>query len=189
MMAPKTMSILAIDPGPRSFGWAHLSVEHSRGVRCTYVAGGCLDSTISSFLSLTAQTQATALAIEVPRGYSFATFRVPHLLDTARVAGGMLWLAEERRMQIANVTAQQVRKLLCGKASANDEAVADVVRGNVFGCPLEPNEHVADALAVGVLGAWMLTGKVLVEEIDYGKRQKKRQPRRTAAKASDPRKP
>lgn len=173
-MAPGELQVLAIDPGPSNMGWAHLSVSHGRGVRCTYAGSGYATSSREMFGMLLASTRADAMVVEAPAGYAFQPARVPMLLRTSQVAGGMLWLAEHRGLRTAQVTAQQVRKVLAGKATADDALVRDVVQRNVFGCPARPGEHQADALAAGVLGAWMFVGQVVLPPVPEGKPKKRK---------------
>lgn len=154
------MRLLAVDPGPSWAGWCVLDVDASAGIRCTHVASGLTPVGLDPFLRLLLGHAIEAVAVEAPRGYAFQPARVPGLLDTSRVAGGMLWVAESRGLPTVECSAQQVRKTLAGKATANDAMVRDVLRRNVFGCPATPSDHVADAMAVGVLGAWMLCGRV-----------------------------
>lgn len=154
------MKLLAVDPGPAWSGWATLEVTHGRGVRCTYVASGLAPTGMNPFVALMREQGVDAVAIEAPAGFAFQPARVPGLLDTSRAAGGMLWVAELYGKRVVRCTAQQTRKALAGKASANDAVVRDVVRRNVFGCPAAPSDHVADAIATGVFGAWILAGQV-----------------------------
>ncbi len=153
------MQLLAIDPGPTWMGWAHLAIEHDPGVRCTYVAGGKVLSERTSFKRLLGETRASVVTIETPAGYVFNPARSPGVMATAVIAGGLTWLAEERGMRVVVATAQQVRQVLAGKANAQDEVVRGVVLANVFHAPTHHNDHVHDAIAVGLLGAWLTLGK------------------------------
>ncbi len=170
------MQLLAVDPGPKWMGWAHLTVEHDPGVRCTYVAGGQALSERVSFKRLLGDTHATAVAIECPAGYVFNQARSPGVMATARVSGGLAWLSEERGMRVVEATAQQVRQVLAGKANAQDDVVRGVVMANVFHAPAHHNSHIHDALAMGVLGAWLLLGKAALP-VPLAKTKK---PRKTA---------
>lgn len=158
------MRVLAIDPGPAWSGWATLDVAHSCGVRCTYVASGLAPTGMNPFVMLMREQAVDAVVVEAPAGFAFQPARVPGLLDTSRAAGGMLWVAEMYGKRVVRCTAQQTRKVLAGKANANDAVVRDVVRRNVFGCPAAPSDHVADAIATGVYGAWILVGQVTAPE-------------------------
>lgn len=184
MSYTRVAHVLAVDPGPTWMGWAVLRVEYSPGVRCTFLRGGrslCDRATFADVLARELNDAMAAegspplhLVVETPAGYAFIPARVPHLLSTAWVAGGMAWLAEWRGLRVARITAQQVRKVLAGKANADDSLVKITVRGHVFGAPTNTNDHVYDALAVGVVGAWSLVGQVVLPEVHGGSDGKKR---------------
>lgn len=170
------LRVLAIDPGPAWMGWASLLVQHGPGVRCNFVRGGHMPCgrvdfrrlLLSERLSARAEGCDLALAIETPAGYAFQPARVPMLLQTRGVATAMQWMAEEEGHRVAVCTAQQVRKVLGGKATADDEAVKLLARGHVFGAPQTGNDHVNDALCVGVVGAWSLVGQVVLPPVSDG---------------------
>lgn len=169
------LHVLAVDPGPTWMGWAVLQVDHRPGVRCTYLRGGhapCDRVAFSAVLQNermeAAHTCDLLVTVETPAGYAFQPGRVPQLLRTAWVAGGMAWLAETMGHRVIVATAQQVRKVLAGKANADDSLVEMTVRGQVFGAPATKNDHVNDALAVGVLGAWVAVGQVVLPEVSGG---------------------
>jgi Holliday junction resolvasome RuvABC endonuclease subunit len=148
--------LLAIDPGPASTGYALLSTE---GPRTTHVRSGMIASTVEALASLGVATMG-AVVIERPRGAIFQAFRAGPLLDTANVAGGISWVAQMLRVRVEELTAQEVRKLLCGKANAGNDDVEQAVRANVAQMPRQSNEHARDAIAVGLVGAWILAGRI-----------------------------
>jgi Holliday junction resolvasome RuvABC endonuclease subunit len=150
------MILLCIDPGAKQSGYAILSAE---GPRTTHVRSGLIPSTVEGLTSLGVATMG-AVVIERPRGMAFAPFRVPDLLDTANVAGIFAGCATLLRVRVEELTAQEVRKLLCGKANANDHDVEQVIRANVAQIPRQSNEHARDAIAVGLVGAWILAGRI-----------------------------
>lgn len=192
-MYSSRMIVLSVDPGPKHSGYAVVAVQHGPGVRIEYREGGVFDSTLTGYLRVLAsavghavllapQTPAagaaavTALqvgvAIETPAGYAFQPSRVPMLLSTSARAGGMGWIAELQGHRVAIATAQQVRKLLAGKANADDGVVKSVVRAQVFYAPEKAPDHVYDALAMAVVGAWVFVGQVVLPEVSDGTKKK-----------------
>lgn len=167
-----TLHVLSIDPGPTWSGWCHLRVEHTPGARTTYVAGGMILSERAPLKRLLAEINPGLVGIETPCGYAFEAFRVPPLLATAAIAGGMKWICEERDIRVITATAQQVRKLLAGKANANDDVVRHTVRAQVFGCPETGKDHVADAIAMGVVGAWISLSKAVMPPEPVSKKKR-----------------
>lgn len=166
-------NLLAIDPGQTWMGWAHLSIEWGSGVRCRYGGSGSVLAERVPFKRLIAQTHALVVAVESPRGYVFEPSRGPALLDTAHRAGGMVWTAEGMDLLTVVATAQQVRKVLCGKQNADDDAVRDAVCRNVFGCPVLFDSHAADAVAMGIVGARMVLGQVVLPDVADGSKKRK----------------
>lgn len=158
----KQMLVLGIDPGPSTWGWAALDVAYDPGVRITYRRGGVSEANPGALLGLLQTFAPVVAGVETPAGFAFEPGRVPQLLRTARSAGGAVWLLETRGVRVVEATAQQTRKMLVGKANANDDAVALCVRGNVFGVPIPINDHVADAVMVGVVAAWVAAGKAVL---------------------------
>lgn len=152
--------VLGIDPGATTWGWAVLEVVHDPGVRISYLCGGVGNASASTLLGLLQSFTPGVAGVETPAGFAFEPGRVPALLRTARTAGGAVWLLETRGVRVVEATAQQTRKMLCGKANADDAAVAQCIRGNVFGLPMGSiADHVADAVMVGVVAAWVAAGK------------------------------
>lgn len=164
--------LLAIDPGPTWMGWAHLRVQQDPGVRCTYVAGGDVLSERIPFARLLDETAATVVAVETPAGHIFSQARAKQLLETTWVAGGLAWYAEGRDRRVVRASAQQVRHTLTGRNNADDALVRDTVVRNVFGCPRTGSEHVADAVAVGIIGAWVVAGHVRLPDPNAPVRRK-----------------
>lgn len=171
----KILHVLAFDPGPSWMGWAHLRVEHTPGCRATYVEGGEAACDVNSTQALIRKVREARersrqddrspemlIAIESPAGYIFNAARSPQVLLTARRAGGIAWLAEADLNDIVEATAQQVRQILCGKANAEDQQVHMTVRANVFHAPESKNSHVADAAAMGLVGAWLHIGHAVI---------------------------
>ena len=147
--------LLALDPGPTQTGYANV---RAAGGRATFVSGGLARSCRRELVPLL--EQAEAVALEVPRGPIFAPYRGPTIIATAGIACAIAWEAERLGKPVVEFTAGEVRKALCGKANANDHAVADVVRGNVVDFPARSNEHVRDACALAVVGAWKFAGQI-----------------------------
>lgn len=180
------MIVLAVDPGPSNSGFAILEVMSGPGVRVTFKDGGHVPSSHEGFTAWLTRARffaaqdavfipcSVAVAIETPAGFAFGPGRVPMLLATGLVAGGMDWVARHLGHRTVVATAQQVRKALCGKANADDAVVKATVRGQVFGAPERCNDHVNDALAMGVFGAWVMVGQVVVPEVPVGKAKRKR---------------
>lgn len=169
------MHLLAIDPGPADSGYALLTVD---GLRTTHQRSGKMPSTFETYRALGVASM-NAVIVERPRGMAFAPYRVPGLLDTANVAGGMAWLARWWGVRVEELSAQEVRKLLCGKANASDDDVEQVIRAHVAQVPKQTNEHARDAIAVGLVGAWIIAGRIS-RPAPKAKQPKKRSSRRAA---------
>lgn len=180
----KELVVLGVDPGPTWMGWCMLDIRYDPGIRTTFVTGGHAPCDYEAFRHVLTEAQVIAnnaskelaMAVERPRGYAFQPARVPMLLDTANAAGGMVWLARARGLRFVELTAQQVRKHLAGKATADDDAVKVMVERNVFGAATARNDHVRDAIAVGLLGGWSLVGQVILEEVQRGTKRQGRKP-------------
>lgn len=181
-----TLHILAFDPGPRWMGWARLDAAHGPGCRMTYRTGGQVLAERIPFRRLLQENiggfprENTLVVIEAPAGHVFDKARGAPLMATSAVAGGMLWVAADQAYPVIGITAQQVRKVLAGKANANDDLVRDVVTGNVFLAPQHHDSHVHDAIAAGLLGAWLHLGIAALPRPVA----KPRRPRKTSIKGT-----
>jgi Holliday junction resolvasome RuvABC endonuclease subunit len=184
----KILHVLSIDPGPTWMGWAHLRIEYGPGCRTTYQAGGEEECSRHAFKRLAWRVFTAAegetdgkeevrtneekpftksdvrmvVAIESPAGAIFSPARSAQLLLTTRRAGGLAMLAEDWGHKVIEATAQQIRQVMCGKGNADDKTVNLAVKGNVFLYPETKNSHVADAVAVGLVGGWIAIGNAVL---------------------------
>jgi Holliday junction resolvasome RuvABC endonuclease subunit len=162
--------ILAIDPGGERSGWCLVLREHAR-VR--YRTSGVCDSTPKGITELIEQMgellpgmdyDTLVMAVEVPEGMVFQPFRAPALLDTRETVGLLAMIAWQQGIPTIRKTANEVRKLLVGKASSPkkglmDKLVEDAVKANVIGWPPESNPHTRDAGALAIVTNWQLASR------------------------------
>jgi Holliday junction resolvasome RuvABC endonuclease subunit len=147
--------IVAFDPGPKTIGWA--SVE-GRGPSVAYRAGGMLASRRDAARALLEEHRPAAVAVEVPDGFVHAKYRGPTLLATARVAGGLSWLAEGEGLLVVELPAAAWRQTLVQRPHAKDAVIKLAVERLVTGLPARTCVHVRDALGLAVVASWILRG-------------------------------
>lgn len=164
-MAPDA-NILAIDPGSKECAWA---LVRSKGPRVRYVAAGRFANEVELFLEVADDCRRVhglepdVLGLERPAGFVHDPFRGPTVLATAYVAGGIAWLASSRGTRVIELTAEQGRKLVLGKARGRfaqkrgdlDRLVKEALPNFVSALPVRTNEHVRDALLVAIATNWL----------------------------------
>jgi Holliday junction resolvasome RuvABC endonuclease subunit len=108
--------------------------------------------------ALFAEHQPAVVAVEVPDGFVHAKYRGPTLLATARVAGGLAWLAEGETLRVIELPAAAWRQTLVGRPHAKDAVIKLAVERLVTGLPARTNVHVRDALGLAIVASWILRG-------------------------------
>lgn len=153
--------VLAIDPGQHAHGWALLEQVAPRRYAVPLWGHGSTDS-VATFLRDHETYGELLVAIERPAGYSFSQARVASLLDARGEAGRLAGIAAEHGRELVEVRAEVWRKLLTGRASANDEQIAKVLswatgpQGSLVqlpACDGKEREHVYDALGLALMTA------------------------------------
>lgn len=150
----RTRHVVGLDTGPRRCGWARIAMD---GSRARFVEGGEVASEVADVRRLLERTRPDLLALECPSGYVHEAFRAPGLLATARVTGGIAWLASMSGITSTELPATAVRKVLCGKATAKDGDVRDAL-ARLGVLPMRSNVHVRDAIALAIVAGWGRAG-------------------------------
>jgi Holliday junction resolvasome RuvABC endonuclease subunit len=162
---PNPGLILCVDPGSVEWGWALLELD---GSMCRYAAHGKCLSSAEAFDGVLRLYNPGFVALEVAEGYSFAPFRVPHLLATAEFVGVVTAVSKSHGVEVIRLTSSAVRKAILGRASvggrgakkgATDLAIKAAVEANVIGWPKRSSVHSRDAAAAGIVAAWMIAGR------------------------------
>lgn len=153
------MIVLGVDPGSREFGWALLDVRGGAGLplRATFLATGNAASDYLTALQLLAggalPARPEVVAIEKISGWAFAPKGagvVAALIASSSVAGGIAWVARSRGLRVEERTANEVRRLLLGKAGSGDAQVKEAIPGLIYGWPKRSNNHQRDAAMVAL---------------------------------------
>jgi crossover junction endodeoxyribonuclease RuvC len=144
------MRILAFDPGPTKTGFGVVDCE---GLRFRYVAAGHVPSDVATLRALLLAHPLAAVAIEVIGGYVYEHKRGAMLLATKPVEERIARLMGDDRPAPLTLTASVVRRAAIGRGSADDAAVAAVVRARLVGLPARTNVHARDALLLAMVAA------------------------------------
>lgn len=157
MSAPR---ILAIDPGQHAHGWALLEQVAPRRYAVPLWGHGSTDS-VATFLRDHETYGELCVAIERPAGFGFSQARVVRLLEARGEAGRLAGIAGEHGRELVEVRAEVWRKLLTGRASADDAMVAKVLgwaaashTGALVAlpdCDGKERSHVFDAIGLGLM--------------------------------------
>lgn len=158
--------ILAIDPGSSRCAYAVLQGEVAR-VR--YVASGFFDAELDGFLAVLGGSAFNVVAVERPAGYVHEAARGANLMATAGVAYAIDWVARSRAIPTVTLTAAEVRKGVLGRSTqafgraqekgGMDRIIKAAIATFVDGLPRQTNNHVRDALLVGVAANWITLGR------------------------------
>lgn len=162
------LRVLGVDPGPSHCGWGVVERAERNG-RARFVAGGRIPSDNESLRRLVGDPglSVDVVAIEQPSGFIFERARGAQVMATRGVADAIAMAAETLGRKVVQLTANQVRRSLCGPSNGipGDRAVKMAVGLYVVGLPAKTNSHVRDALLVA---CWALfRGVGIVVGIDY----------------------
>lgn len=163
--------IVGLDPGTNNTGYCIIDTRTSppNQVACTYLDGGNVASTSSSFTDFFADRLRllrtdlgnVTVAIEVLAGIAYAPKGggiVASLIASSRIAGLIAGLVYGRA-RIFEMTAREWRGHVLRKPQASDQEIARVIPGLVHGWPKRSSVHVRDAAGVAIACAWMGGGR------------------------------
>ena len=114
--------------------------------RYRYVAHGVITGNyVASVGEVVDMWAPTLVAVEVPQGYVHEHARGKALLDAARLGGELVGHLRTVVERVEQVSAQEARKALCGRATATDAMVKAAVGYRVPTWPRRSNDHERDA--------------------------------------------
>ncbi len=143
---------IGFDPGPTWCGVASASLW---GARLHFEWGERIRSHEPDVAAAIARVSTSALvAVETPEGFVHQHARGAQLLRTAAIAGSIATLARATGRAVLPLSAQAVRRALCGRGVRGTPGDAHVKRALsvlVVGMPARSSTHVRDALAAAVV--------------------------------------
>jgi Holliday junction resolvasome RuvABC endonuclease subunit len=169
-MAMKEPIILSVDPGSKA---CHYSiVRPGPPGRVVFVTCGEVASDPAEFAALIRRCvtdhEITHFAIEWVFGYSHGKERSAALIETNGEAGTLRGIAYAEGFTALRVPAVNWRRSLVANGTADDAVIKRAVTALVVGLPTRTNEHVRDALGLGVVamrwvnprveGGWLVKG-------------------------------
>lgn len=149
------MVVLGLDPGLANTGWGVVEVKKNQ---LKYLAHGCIstDSTLSqgarlnrifeSIETILLRYRPEAAGIET---LYFAKNRTS-ALSVAQARGILLLLLERYRVNVKELTPNQIKQAVTGEGSADKKAVAKMVQFLLGLSALPTPDHSADALAAAI---------------------------------------
>ena len=148
-MTAGAMRALGLDPGA-STGFA--VIERIRCGCGVHVASGVLgrDARAHQLDLLLDVHRPELVGIEEPSGYAFAAARVKDLLEASRITGELAATSRARGYRVVTASAAAWRKALCGRGSATDAAVKQMLGLRVAELPTRTSTHARDAAGVAI---------------------------------------
>lgn len=144
---------LGIDPGSRITGYG---IIEEVGVRCTYIASGCIRIQNSALPERLQQIyDGLSLIIEryCPQSAAIENIFMSKNADSAlklgQARGAAIVAAVNQGLEIAEYSARQVKQAVVGKGSADKVQVQHMVK-SILGLDATPQEDAADALGVAL---------------------------------------
>lgn len=152
-----TLRVLGVDPGPALTGLALLEFD-ALDPRPQLIEGDHVKSFPAFIERWVIGHGVDVVAIEQPEGFGNIRFNPQPVIDTARIAGGIEWLALAKGIDVVCLTARAWRGELCRKPSASDAmvtaAVVDLIREMASG-----NTHVRDAAGAAAVVGFRALGR------------------------------
>src|SRR3990170_6798330 len=156
------MRILGIDPGSRITGFGVVNVL--RNGRLQYVASGCvrapkgdiaarLKAVYDGVTEVIRTYQPTMLAIEKV----FMARNADSALKLGQARGAAIAAGANRRLDVAEYTALQIKRAAVGKGHAGKQQVQHMVKA-LLGLSAAPRADAADALACAICHAHHAVG-------------------------------
>ena len=156
------MRILGIDPGSRVTGFGVVQVL--RNGRIEYIASGCvrvpqgeladrLKTVYDGVTEIIKTYQPTMLAIEKV----FMAKRADSARKLGRARGAAILSGANRRLDVAEYTALQIKRAAVGKGHAGKQQVQHMVKA-LLGLSPAPQADAADALACAICHAHHAVG-------------------------------
>ena len=162
--------VLGFDPSTRGAAWALLSVSrpHRQLVRLGVAADdtGIRQAILEAHVHATLRSAPLRIAVECPgglhihgEGIAAARARATALMATSRVAGYIVATSHGFGLTVTELTPEQWRRGVVGKAQASDAAVKRAVLGLVEGWPGRSSSHVRDAAGAALGVAFQRNGE------------------------------
>lgn len=150
--------VLGVDPGPTTHAWSLVRViDLQRG---EFLACGKLEGKAELLARPAFLQGATVVAIESPSQFipqgarGFIPAVASALFGTTRQVGRLASIAEDRGLEVVEMTATDWRREVCGKGASKDDAVAADIARLIPNWPKRSNAHVRDAAGVALAAGW-----------------------------------